>query len=181
MCIGLCALRSINSLKYSSAVAVGAVLTTVAMLVKNFFAHPCSKGDCTSAAGVTDWCPAGGCSGWCTADQFSRAPQLCPGGTNGVAAWPADLDSLLRALPLIAFALQCHIQGAAVYHEMPARLKASSTVDVAVALSSSLLLLCLYLPTGLAGYAAFGAVTQVSSYTLLYYTTILLYYGLGRA
>jgi amino acid permease len=63
-------------------------------------------------------------------------------------------------LPLIAFALQCHIQGAAVYNEMPGRLKSSAAASVAIAATSSCLLVLLYLPMGLAGYAAFGAVTQ---------------------
>mmetsp|Transcript_25684 Transcript_25684/g.83993 ORF Transcript_25684/g.83993 Transcript_25684/m.83993 type:complete len:354 (+) Transcript_25684:58-1119(+) len=56
VCIGLCSLRSINTLKYSSALAVAAVLTTVVMLVRNYAAHPCTAGDCATAAGPTVWC-----------------------------------------------------------------------------------------------------------------------------
>jgi len=160
LCVGLCSLRSINTLKYSSAVSVAAVLTMVFMLVKNYAAHPCELGDCTAAPGPSDWCPAGECSGWCTGEQLARRPELCPGGTEGVSAWPADADQLLRALPLVAFALQCHIQGPAVYTEMPRRLQSSPAAHTAVALASSLVLIALYLPTGLAGYAAFGALTQ---------------------
>ena len=64
VCIGLCSLRSINTLKYSSALAVAAVLTTVVMLVRNYAAHPCTAGDCATAAGPTAWClpsPAPAC------------------------------------------------------------------------------------------------------------------------
>mmetsp|Transcript_45063 Transcript_45063/g.146392 ORF Transcript_45063/g.146392 Transcript_45063/m.146392 type:complete len:410 (+) Transcript_45063:65-1294(+) len=160
VCIGLCSLRSINTLKYSSALAVAAVLTTVVMLVRNYAAHPCTAGDCATAAGPTAWCPSGECSGWCTAEQLAVAPTNCPGGTRGVALWPSGAEPLLGALPLVAFALQCHIQGAAVYHEMPPRLQSSRAAFAAIAGASSCLLLLLYLPTGLAGYAAFGAITQ---------------------
>lgn len=139
---------------------MAAVLTTVLMLVKNYARHPCRLGDCTDPAGVTDWCSVGQCSGWCTAEQLSLQPERCPGGTDGVSSWPRNGDQFLRALPLIAFALQCHIQGAAVYNEMPPRLKSSAAASMAIAAASSCLLAMLYLPMGLAGYAAFGAVTQ---------------------
>jgi len=160
VCIGLCSLRSINTLKYSSALAVAAVLTTVVMLVRNYAAHPCTAGDCATAAGPTVWCPSGECSGWCTAEQLAAAPTNCPGGTRGVALWPSGAEPFLGALPLVAFALQCHIQGAAVYHEMPPRLQSSRAAFAAIAGASSCLLILLYLPTGLAGYGAFGAITQ---------------------
>lgn len=169
LCIGLCSLRSINTLKYSSALAVAAVLTTVVMLVKNYASHPCKPGDCTDRVDGADWCSVGHCSGWCTAEQLSLQPEKCPGGVEGVSAWPRDGGTFLRALPLIAFALQCHIQGAAVYNEMPARLKSSIVVNAAIAATSSFMLVVLYLPIGLAGYAAFGAVTQLCvCFTLLY-------------
>ena len=47
-----------------------------------------------------------------------------------------------------------------MYDEMPTQLKSHPSASLAVAATSSILLVLLYLPTGLAGYAAFGAVTQ---------------------
>lgn len=95
VCFVLCVARKIDSLKYSAAVAVLAVLFTVGTLVYQALTDPCTPSACNGTAGP----------GWEHKDL-------------GVSPWPESVASLLKAFPLICFAFQCHIQCALVYHDL---------------------------------------------------------------
>jgi len=62
-------------------------------------------------------------------------------------------------LPLYAFALQCHIQGAIVFTELPPRLRHDSATRM-IAYSATALMILLDMSVGLAGFLRFGAQTQ---------------------
>lgn len=134
----LCLLRRISALKYTAVLAVAATFCVVAMLVRQVLMMPCDAAHCTDETGKGGWpLPAG--DGW---------------------LWPADFAGLLRALPLIAFAMQCHMQMCIVYAEMPSHIAESQGRRRAVALASVMILLVMYFPTGIAGFMRFGEATN---------------------
>lgn len=63
---------------------------------------------------------------------------------------------LAKALPILAFALQCHLVYVPVYHSMENQ--SLRTMDL-VSVVCYALCLCLYIPTGIMGYLQFGART----------------------
>ena len=132
----LCLLRKINALKWTAVIAVLAVLMLVAALVREYVKHPCKPDDCTDEEGVPGW----------------------PRGGRGVKLFPDGFGSVAAAIPLVTFALQCHIQTPSVYAEVPVSLR-TPRVNVATAVGTYALLCLLYLPTGIAGYARFGGAT----------------------
>merc|ERR1719321_679215 len=113
-------LRSISALKYSAFAAVLAVVFTVGTLIYQALSDPCEPGHCTDG---------GNRSGW------------IPGVDQGVSAWPESFSACLKSLPLIAFAMQCHIQCAAAYCEMPRRLQRSRKQRRVIAGGAVLLIL----------------------------------------
>uniref|UniRef100_A0A7S0Q5N9 Amino acid transporter transmembrane domain-containing protein n=1 Tax=Coccolithus braarudii TaxID=221442 RepID=A0A7S0Q5N9_9EUKA len=154
ICKLLCMLRRISALRYSSLLAVLATLFTVLMLVKDAVTDPCVVGKCYDELGR---------NGWCTEEQLledkSKGTELCDGTTHGLSLWQQSLASLLRAFPLVAFALQCHVQACSVYIELPPRLR-SPAVWSKVALAAICVVSVLYMPTGIAGFVRFGVQTQ---------------------
>lgn len=152
-CLLLCLLRRISALKYTAAVAVFACCFTLVVLVVQALEHPCKLGDCDDEVGR---------HGWCTASQYSNAtfqcnPQVGPG--VGLSAWPASVSALLGALPVFVFAMQCHIQCAFIFAEMPSRLRLPSP-RIKVAGCAMALLFLFYWVVGSAGFLRFGAQTQ---------------------
>ena len=129
-CVGLSCLRSIEALKYSAAASVIAVFFVVGTLLYQAIENPCNPKACVDEHGAHGW------------DE----------GSSGVALWPtltiAGLLRVLKALPLIAFALQMHIQCPAVFDAMPARLQTSISGRRLIAVAAVGLVLCLYLPIG---------------------------------
>jgi hypothetical protein len=81
-------------------------------------------------------------------------------GARGVSPWPVDAAGVLKALPLITFAMQAHIQSAAVFVELPARLQHSARARRGIAVGATVVVLSLYLPAGIAGFARFGDATN---------------------
>lgn len=138
LCFGLSTLRDISSLKYSAAAAVLAVLFTVGTLVYQAILHPCTPSSCKDETGQPGWTP----------------------GEPGVTALPRSLKDLIKALPLICFAMQCHIQCAAAYCEMPARIRRSVPKRRGVAIMAIVLILALYFPAGISGFVRFGDATN---------------------
>uniref|UniRef100_A0A7S2DI95 Amino acid transporter transmembrane domain-containing protein n=1 Tax=Haptolina brevifila TaxID=156173 RepID=A0A7S2DI95_9EUKA len=78
----------------------------------------------------------------------------------GVSLWPEDLSGMLKALPLIAFALQCHIQCAAVVTTLPHHIQSSPRRRGFMAFGATALTLALYLPAGISGFARYGDATN---------------------
>lgn len=70
----------------------------------------------------------------------------------------ADAD-VLAALPLLAFALQCHIQAPLIYTELRSEERSVRRMDAVCAGAYSLCLV-LYLPAGIFGYLTFGMNTE---------------------
>ena len=134
--LALCLLRKINALRWTAVIAVLAVLMLVAALVREYLKHPCKPGDCKDEEGVDGW----------------------PEGARGVRLFPDGFGSVAAAIPLVTFALQCHIQTPSVYAEVPVSLR-TPRVNIATAVGTYALLCILYLPTGIAGYARFGGAT----------------------
>ena len=93
-----------------------------------------------------------GCPGWCDANSTTSS-------ATGVYAAPPSVASVFQALPLIAFALQCHIQSALCWSELPSRLQGDAATRK-IGLGAVVLVLVLYIPTGIAGFARFGGATQ---------------------
>jgi len=137
-CFGLSCLRSIEALKYSAAASVLATLFVVATLVVQASLNPCRPSDCTDENGRHGW------------DR----------GDAGVSVWPTSFAKVVKALPLIAFALQMHIQGAAIFAAMPPRLQASVPKRRGVAGAAVALCLAFYYPTGIGGLVRFGGATE---------------------
>ena len=85
-------------------------------------------------------------------------------GQDGVSLWPTDdpdpIKASLRALPLIAFALQMHIQCCAIFAIMPSALQTNAPKRRGVAFSAVALILLLYFPVGIGGLIRFGSATQ---------------------
>ena len=77
-----------------------------------------------------------------------------------MSLWPLSLRGVFKSLPLIAFAMQCHIQCGAAYCEMPARLRRSARGQRGIALGAVALTLALYFPAGIAGFTRFGDATN---------------------
>ena len=143
ICALLCMLRNLSALKYAAAAAVLAVGFTVAMLIRQALLYPCEHGDCIDECGRP---------GWCDANSTTSS-------ATGVYAAPPSVASVFQALPLIAFALQCHIQSALCWSELPPRLQGDAATRK-IGLGAVVLVLVLYIPTGIAGFARFGGATQ---------------------
>lgn len=157
LCLLLCFLRRISALRYSAAVAIFACFFTCGMLVVKAVRAPCRLGDCEDELGR---------NGWCTAAQAANKSYSAGGlgcnaanPTAGVSAVPLGVGALLRAFPLLINAMQCHIQCAFVFAEMPLRIRAPAPRR-AVAATAMSLLLGFYLTVGAAGFLRFGAQTQ---------------------
>ena len=138
VCCALSMLRQISALKYSAAAAVLATLFTVGTLIYQAFADPCTPENCHDENHHPGW----------TRDDL------------GVSLWPLSLRGVFKSLPLIAFAMQCHIQCAAAYCEMPARLRRSVRGQRGVAVGAIALVLALYFPAGIAGFTRYGDATN---------------------
>ncbi len=137
-CVLLCALPSVSALKYTAATAVLASFLLVGVIAHQAITEPCKPGACTDEDGRDGW----------------------PKGGDGVSLWPEGAAGIFRALPLIAFALQCHMQSPLVFTELPTRIRLEPGPRRGVALLAVLLLLALYVPTGTFGFLRFGSATQ---------------------
>jgi amino acid permease len=135
----LCLLRRISALKYTAVLAVAATFGIVGMLIHQVLLHPCDASHCSDEHHASGWPLDNYGGGW---------------------MWPEGFSGLFRAFPLIAFAMQCHMQCAIVYCEMPARISQAPGRRQMVALAAVLLLLVMYFPTGIAGFMRFGKATQ---------------------
>jgi len=80
------------------------------------------------------------------------------GSAPGVVAFNWDLK-IFASVPLIAFALQCHLVFVPVYHGLAKRGGTPALMDWVSALTF-VVCLALYLPTGALGYMHFGSATQ---------------------
>merc|ERR1711871_1809577 len=139
-CLPLCLLRRISALRFSSVFAVCAVTYMVLTVIVEY----CKvKGDSTDAA-------------------QSKVPGAEPGQVEQVEA-NADM---LAALPLIAFAFQCHIQAPLIYTELKSSVRTVSNMG-RVCVGAYGLCLVLYLPAGIFGYLTFGdnTLTDVVTYS----------------
>ena len=154
VCFALATLRSIEALKYSAAAAVLAVLFTVGTLVYQAFADPCLP-PLANATATQQRMDGSRCVDEMGRHGWTRA-------VPGVSLWPGEdgFSGVLKALPLICFAVQCQIQCAAAYCEMPPRLARSVTARRKVAYGATALTLLLYFPAGIAGFVRFGDATQ---------------------
>ena len=140
VCYSLSLLRRVSALRYASGLACAATLFMVVMLVRQSLMHPCEPGDCDDERDDPK-------SGW----EHE--------GDRGVALGPRDFGSIAAALPLIAFALQTHLQVPAVYSEIPVSLR-TPRFGMYFAIATYTILICLYTPAGIAGYSRFGSETQ---------------------
>jgi len=145
-CYMLATLRSIAALRYSAAASVLAVLFTVGTLIVQAATDPCRP----ATTNDTDACD----------DETSPVHHGWDPSQSGVSLWPVSVSGLIKSLPLIAFAMQCHIQCAAAFNEMPDRLKHSVGRRRGVAIGATLLTLLLYFPAGIAGFVRFGDATN---------------------
>mmetsp|Transcript_1619 Transcript_1619/g.5218 ORF Transcript_1619/g.5218 Transcript_1619/m.5218 type:complete len:434 (-) Transcript_1619:220-1521(-) len=149
VCFVLCTLRSLSALKNAAVLGILATVFIVLMLAQQAVIAPCHLGDCADQMGR---------QGWCTPEQAEKTPATC-NGELGVSLWPQGTSQLLGSLPLYAFALQCHIQGAIVFTELPPRLRHDSATRM-IAFSATALMILLDMSVGLAGFLRFGAQTQ---------------------
>lgn len=154
-CFLLCLLRRITALKYSAGAAVAATFFTVGLLVYQAKAHPCQPGHCADERGSCDPSVHDGCDPHHPARDGWPVP-----GPPGVYSWPVAAADMMRSLPLIAFALQCHIQCAMVYSELPSAIGRAASSRRSIAFGAVALVLVLYFPTGIAGFLRFGLATQ---------------------
>jgi amino acid permease len=158
LCLLLSLLRRINMLRYSAGVAVFACFFTTGLLAAQAAEHPCRLGDCLDEATPPR-------NGWCDAAQVANSSYTACNPESraaGVSLWPlagVGLGALLRAFPLLVNAMQCHIQAAFVFAELPSRLRGPASRR-AIAFSVFGLLAFLYLFVGSAGVLRFGAQTQ---------------------
>lgn len=161
LCFALATLRSIEALKYTAAAAVLAVFFTVGTLVFQAFAHPClpdASPSSSSSVSLSSSANANANTSSRCDDENGRHGWTK--GEHGVSLWPESAGGILKALPLICFAVQCQIQCAAAYCEMPPSLARSGARRRRVAYGATLLTLILYFPAGIAGFARFGDATQ---------------------
>ena len=147
-------LRRISALRFTAGVALFVCFFSAGLLTAQAVQHPCRPGDCYDGAGRNGWCSAAQ-----AANASSAAACYADRPTAGVSLWPESVSGLLRAFPLLMNAMQCHIQCAMVFCEMPARLKLPKARNT-VAVGAVVLVMVLYIPTGIAGYARFGGATQ---------------------
>ncbi len=150
----LCLLRRISALRYSAAVAVFACFFVAGMLAAQASEHSCAPGDCADEVGRNGWCTRSQAASNATAGACNAEAPLA-----GISAWPVSAAGLLRALPLLINAMQCHIQAAFVFAEMAPPLR-TPRARRAIAGGATSLLFAFYASVGLAGFMRFGAQTQ---------------------
>lgn len=145
VCLGLSLLPNISSLRYTSFVGVMGVFLVTCTLVMQAVDHPCRQGHCLDEHG---------CDGWPAGNEPAGG-----GGPAGVSAWPQSFLSLMRAPPLIGYAMQSQIQTPNVYAEAPAHMRTPWRL-FAIGTSAYSVLMFFYVPTGIAGYMRFGLATN---------------------
>ena len=137
-CALLSSLRSISALKYTAILGVSATFLMVALLISQAAKHPCQEGACFDETGRDGW----------------------PKGGVGVTLWPLSAINAVRAMGLVCFAGQMHLQIALVYPDLPPRLALVPHKRNGIAALAGLLLVLIYLPVGVGGFVSFGAATQ---------------------
>jgi amino acid permease len=138
-------LRRVSALRYTAFLLVASVLFTVGMLLAQAIRKPCWRGHCFDELDP----PEGPRDGW---------PQDAP--TPAISAWPVGLQGVLRALPLFAFANQCHLQCPYIFSEMPQHVRNSPTRRALIAAAAILLIVSIYFCAGISGFVRFGQATQ---------------------
>ena len=116
--IGFCLnlLRRVSALRYSAVVLVVSVFFTVSLLLSQAILHPCRPNNCDDELEP----PEGPRNGW---------PDR---GKAGVSAWPTGFSGILRALPLFAFANQCHLQVGCVCKQQEGHLSCPQQLSIVV-------------------------------------------------
>jgi sodium-coupled neutral amino acid transporter 7/8 len=124
----LCLLKKISALSFSSAFAVCAVTYMVGTIGYEYVSR---------------------------SDSISNTTHATPHQHDVSFVWFQTNVDVLAALPLLAFALQCHIQVPLIYTELRAEERTVARMDLVCA-GAYALCLVLYLPAGALGYLTFG-------------------------